>query len=97
LNIEEEGQFLNKVDVWGYIFRENIWFEPDQYIEKRLNLKRFCPLLRSFCLSLNPSRAKIALSNKFDLRAFHDQVLDAGALPLDVPSDRISGWTASQK
>ncbi len=42
-------------------------------------------------------RAKKALGDKFDLRAFHDEVLDAGALPLDMLSDRIDGWIASQK
>jgi uncharacterized protein (DUF885 family) len=42
-------------------------------------------------------RAKKALGDKFDLRAFHDQVLDAGALPLDVLSDRIDQWIAQQK
>jgi len=42
-------------------------------------------------------RAKKALGDKFDIRAFHDQVLDAGALPLDVLSDRIDGWIAGQK
>jgi uncharacterized protein (DUF885 family) len=42
-------------------------------------------------------RAKTALGDKFDLRAFHDQVLDAGALPLDVLSDRIDSWIAAQK
>jgi uncharacterized protein (DUF885 family) len=42
-------------------------------------------------------RAKKALGEKFDLRAFHDQVLDAGALPLDVLSDRIDAWIAAQK
>jgi uncharacterized protein (DUF885 family) len=42
-------------------------------------------------------RAKAALGDKFDLRAFHDQVLDSGALPLDLLSDRIDGWIASQK
>ncbi len=41
-------------------------------------------------------RAKKALGDKFDLRAFHDQVLDSGALPLDVLSDRIDGWIAAQ-
>jgi uncharacterized protein (DUF885 family) len=43
------------------------------------------------------ARAKAALGDKFDLRAFHDQVLDAGALPLDVLSDRIDSWIAAQK
>jgi uncharacterized protein (DUF885 family) len=42
-------------------------------------------------------RAKSALGNNFDLRAFHDQVLDSGALPLDVLSDRIDAWIAAQK
>lgn len=42
-------------------------------------------------------RAKKALGDKFDIRAFHDQVLDAGALPLDVLSTRIDTWIASQK
>jgi uncharacterized protein (DUF885 family) len=42
-------------------------------------------------------RAKKALGDKFDLRAFHDQVLDSGALPLDVLSDRINAWIAAQK
>jgi uncharacterized protein (DUF885 family) len=42
-------------------------------------------------------RAKKALGDKFDLRAFHDQVLDAGALPLDVLEERINSWIAGQK
>jgi uncharacterized protein (DUF885 family) len=42
-------------------------------------------------------RAKTALGERFELRAFHDQVLDSGALPLDVLSDRIDAWIASQK
>jgi uncharacterized protein (DUF885 family) len=42
-------------------------------------------------------RAKLALGDKFNLRAFHDQLLDSGALPLDVLSDRIDAWIASQK
>ena len=37
-------------------------------------------------------RAQKALGDRFDLRAFHDQVLDAGALPLDVLSERIDRW-----
>jgi uncharacterized protein (DUF885 family) len=42
-------------------------------------------------------RAKKELGDKFDIRAFHDQVLDSGALPLDMLSDRIDAWIASQK
>ena len=42
-------------------------------------------------------RAKAALSAKFDIRAFHDQVLDFGALPLDVLDQHINNWIATQK
>jgi uncharacterized protein (DUF885 family) len=41
-------------------------------------------------------RAQKALGAKFDIRAFHDQVVDYGALPLDVLSDRIDAWIATQ-
>lgn len=40
-------------------------------------------------------RAKKALGDKFDIRAFHDQVIDSGALPLDVLEQRIDTWIAA--
>ena len=42
------------------------------------------------------ARAQKALGAKFDLRAFHDQVVDSGALPLDVLDARITAWIQSQ-
>ncbi len=42
-------------------------------------------------------RAKKELGPKFDIRNFHDQVLGAGALPLDVLSERIDRWIATTK
>jgi uncharacterized protein (DUF885 family) len=42
-------------------------------------------------------RAKAALGPKFDIEAFHDEVLDSGALPLDVLEQRANGWIAAQK
>ena len=42
-------------------------------------------------------RAKKEFGDKFDIRAFHDQVIDSGALPLDVLEERITAWIASQK
>jgi uncharacterized protein (DUF885 family) len=41
--------------------------------------------------------AKDQLGEKFDIRAFHDQVLGAGALPMDVLANRIRSWIESQK
>ena len=42
-------------------------------------------------------RAQRELGAKFDLRAFHDAVLDQGPLPLDVLEEKIEGWIAGQK
>ncbi len=41
--------------------------------------------------------ARGELGAKFDIRAFHDQVLGAGALPLDVLEARIKNWVAATK
>src|SRR5450631_159427 len=41
--------------------------------------------------------AKDELGDKFDIRAFHDEVLDGGALPMDVLKERIQDWVALQK
>ena len=41
------------------------------------------------------AKAQKALGDRFDLRAFHDQVLDAGQLPLDLLEQRIDNWIAA--
>ena len=43
------------------------------------------------------AKAQQALGDRFNLRAFHDQVLDSGALPLDYLEQRIDSWIAEQK
>jgi uncharacterized protein (DUF885 family) len=43
------------------------------------------------------AKAKKDLGGKFDIRAFHDEILDGGALPLDVLEARVDGWIAAQK
>ncbi|WP_446741733.1 DUF885 domain-containing protein [Silvibacterium acidisoli] len=40
------------------------------------------------------AKAQKALGPKFDIKAFHDQVLDSGALPMDVLEQRIDAWIA---
>jgi uncharacterized protein (DUF885 family) len=42
-------------------------------------------------------RARDALGDKFDLRAFHDAVLADGPLPLEVLETRINAWIDSQR
>ena len=41
--------------------------------------------------------AKDQLADKFDIRSFHDEVLDGGALPMNVLKERIHEWVALQK
>ena len=42
------------------------------------------------------ARAQRALGSRFDIRAFHDEVLRQGALPLDVLDARMTAWIAAR-
>jgi uncharacterized protein (DUF885 family) len=42
-------------------------------------------------------RAKKELGSKFDIRSFHDEMLDGGTLPLDLLDARTDKWIAQQK
>jgi uncharacterized protein (DUF885 family) len=40
--------------------------------------------------------AKTQLGEKFDLKAFHDEILNGGAMPLDLLQERVESWIKSQ-
>jgi uncharacterized protein (DUF885 family) len=42
-------------------------------------------------------KAKAALGPKFDIREFHAQVLDSGALPMAILEQKIDRWIAAKK
>jgi uncharacterized protein (DUF885 family) len=42
-------------------------------------------------------QAQEQLGAKYDIRAFHDEILNGGALPLDVLEQRVNAWIAAQK
>ncbi|OOG47914.1 DUF885 domain-containing protein [Rhodanobacter sp. C01] len=42
-------------------------------------------------------RAKKELGDQFDIRAFHDEILGGGALPLDVLDSRVNDWITAVK
>jgi uncharacterized protein (DUF885 family) len=74
---------------------QNIQTEVDRYIAwpaQALSYK----LGQMKILELR-ERARRELGDKFDIRAFHDAVLDQGVLPLDVLEEKISGWIGSQQ
>ena len=43
------------------------------------------------------TRAKTKMGAKFDLKGFHDVVVGAGAVPMDVLERRVDGWIAGVK
>jgi len=42
------------------------------------------------------AEAEKALGDRFDIRAFHDQLLGMGALPLGVLDTEMRSWIAAQ-
>lgn len=42
-------------------------------------------------------RAQTELGSHYDIRAFHDEILNGGALPLDLLDSRTTDWISSQK
>ena len=42
-------------------------------------------------------RAEKELGDKFDIKAFHDTVLDGGALPMSMLERKVKAWIASQE
>jgi uncharacterized protein (DUF885 family) len=42
-------------------------------------------------------RAKKELGPKFDIRSFHDEMLNGGVLPLDLLDARTNSWIKDQK
>jgi hypothetical protein len=60
-----------------------------------LLLTVFISLAALGCTS-QKEEAKARLGEKFDIRAYHDQVLRNGSLPLIILEKQINAWVASQ-
>lgn len=43
------------------------------------------------------ARAEKALGSRFDIRAFHDEILGDGAVPLDILDAKVDRWIEAQK
>jgi len=77
---------IDETDVQSEVDRYIAW--PSQALAYKIGQLKILELR---------DRAKKELGDKFDIRAFHDQVLDSGAMPLDVLDEHITAWIATQK
>ena len=77
---------IDEVDVQSETDRYIVW--PGQALGYKIGQLKILAL-RDY--------AKEQLGDRFDLRAFHDEVLGAGALPMDVLEARIREWVTACK
>jgi len=77
---------IDEVDVQSETDRYIVW--PGQALAYKIGQLKIIELRE---------RARKELGAKFDIRAFHDEVLGGGALPLDVLEERIDNWIARTK
>ncbi|HYH01417.1 MAG TPA: DUF885 domain-containing protein [Terriglobales bacterium] len=75
-----------ELDVTNEVDRYIAW--PGQALAYKIGELKISELRKSTEQQLGP---------KFDLRAFNDEVLGAGPLPLSILEQRINTWTATQK
>ena len=81
-----EHSAINEPEVQAEVDRYIAW--PAQALGYKMGQLKFLELR---------AKAQQALGSSFDIRAFHDEVLDSGALPLDLLEQRTDAWIAQQK
>ena len=89
---EQVVEFMRKS---GAIDEPTIQSETDRYIAwpaQALSYK-----LGQLKISELRQRAQKELGASFDIRTFHDEILDGGSLPLDMLEARTDKWIAQQK
>lgn len=89
---EQVVEFMRKS---GAVDEPTIQSETDRYISwpaQALSYKLGQLKIREL-----RDRARKELGPKFDIRKFHDEILDGGTLPLDLLEARTDKWIAEQK
>ncbi|HYE75667.1 MAG TPA: DUF885 domain-containing protein, partial [Blastocatellia bacterium] len=86
INFMKENTAKTEQDIIVEIDRYIVW--PGQALGYKLGELKIKELR---------ARATKELGDKFDIRKFHNAVIDNGPLPLDVLEQRINEWIAAQK
>ena len=85
----EINVFLNsgpvKSDRWAFL---NEW--ANRFYQESKTLRNSGDMAQA------GQNAEIALGEAFDVRAFHDELLGGGALPLDILQQRMDAWLQGQ-
>ncbi|HXX43539.1 MAG TPA: DUF885 domain-containing protein [Candidatus Acidoferrales bacterium] len=82
----EENSLEEGADLQAEVDRYIAW--PGQALSYKIGQLKFLELRE---------RAKKELGGKYDIRAFHDEMIDGGAMPLDVLDERTNEWIAKVK
>jgi uncharacterized protein (DUF885 family) len=82
--VEECGQ--SEAGATSEVLRYMVW--PGQALAYKLGELRILELR---------AKAERALGPRFELRAFHDAILEEGHLPLEILSERMERWIATQQ
>ncbi|HXX20488.1 MAG TPA: DUF885 domain-containing protein [Candidatus Acidoferrum sp.] len=76
-----ENSLESEADLQAETDRYIVW--PGQALSYKIGQLKFLELRE---------RARRQLGDKFDIRAFHDEMLDGGAMPLDILEQRTNDW-----
>ena len=82
-SIATEG--IHRDEATGEIERYAVW--PGQALGYKLGMLKILELRK---------RAQEQLGDNFDIRTFHDRILEEGSLPLNLMEAKIDAWLAGQ-